>query len=193
MIGDHESQAPLPPARRRRSLPARIVRFPVKFMLMLLVGIVFTIRRRPRWSVGIFVLLVAAGAAYYYFAPVPPPLLSPAASTQPALTSAQGSLPAPQSPEQYLRAQATGDAAAMWALLSDSVEQTTSVQQLQAKLNQVRPREGALDQITYVGGARETNGDAVYLYLLTWDKGGQSAQETYLFTLDANGRIVDVE
>jgi hypothetical protein len=81
----------------------------------------------------------------------------------------------------------------MWGLLSDSLKQSVTAQQLQAQLAQLQPSLGTIQQISYVGGAKELDGNAVYLYLLTVNRGGQTAQVTYLFTLDAQGKILKVE
>ena len=186
---------PEPPAAppRKRPLIARIVRFPLKLVLMALVGLILGIRHHPRVSGLIVALLVVAGGAVYYFTP---PTLSHASAptaTQSALSSVQGSLPSPQAPVLYFRAQQNGDASAMWSLLADSVKQGGSVQQLQTKLDQMRPSMGVIKTISYVGGAKEIDGNSVYLYLITVDQGGQTAQTTYLFTLDQQGKILRVE
>ena len=186
---------PEPPAAppRKRPLVARILRFPLKLVLMAVVGLVLGIRHHPRVSGAIVALLIVAGGAVYYFTP---PTLSHASAptgTQSALTSLQGSLPSPQAPVLYFKAQQSGDAATMWSLLADSVKQGGSVQQLQAKLDQMRPSMGVIKDISYVGGAKEIDGNTVYLYLITVDQGGQTQQATYLFTLDQQGKILRVE
>lgn len=181
------------PPRRQRSLPVRIIRFPLKILLLALVGFFMGVRRHPRISTLVVLMLVAAGGAVYYFAPPSLPVRAPGAAAPATLSSAQGALPPPQTPVQYFHAQETGDAATMWGLLSDSVKQGGTVQQLQTKLDQIKPSLGVTQQITYVGGVREIDGNAVYLYLLTVNQGGQTNQVTYLFTLDQQGKIVKIE
>lgn len=182
--------------RPKHSLPVRILRFPLKIVLLAIVGVLMGLRRHPRVAMLSLAVLIVAGGAAYYFTPAPAPSAATAASVGgagAALTSVQGSLPSPQTPYTYFKAQQAGDANTMWGLLSDSLKQSGSEQQLQSQLDQVRPQLGAIKQITYVGGAKEEDGNAVYLYLLTLDQGGQTNQVTYLFTLDTQGKIVKVE
>ena len=182
------------PPRRKRSWFVRVVRFPLKLVLMAIFGFFVGIRHHPRVSAGVLVALIAAGGALYYFTPAiaPPAAVSTAGATT-SLASVQGLLPSPQAPVQFFKAQQAGDANTIWGLLSDSYKQGASLQQLQAQLDQAKPRMGVIKQISYVGGAKEQDGNGVYLYLLTMDQGGQTAQVTYLFTLDPQGKIVKIE
>ncbi len=180
---------------RKRSLFARIFRFPLKLILLIVFGLIMGIRRHPRVSVGLVALLLVAGGAIYYFTPavVPTTAVATSSSTTGGLSSVQGLLPSPGAPVQFLHAQQAGDANTMWGLLSDSFKQGTSLQQLQAQLQQMQPRMGAIQHIAYVGGTKEADGNGVYLYLLTVDQSGQTDQVTYLFTLDPQGKIVKIE
>lgn len=180
------------PRPRQRNIIARIVRFPLKLVLLIVFGLIMGIRRHPRVSVGLVALLLVAGAAAYYFTPAVAPTPS-VATTSGGLSSVQGLLPSPHAPVQFLHAQQAGDANTMWGLLSDSFKQGTSLQQLQAQLQQMQPRMGSIQHIAYVGGAKEADGNGVYLYLLTVDQSGQTDQVTYLFTLDPQGKIVKIE
>ncbi|MCL4543733.1 MAG: DUF3887 domain-containing protein [Chloroflexi bacterium] len=182
-------------ASRRRPLVLQIIRFPIKAVLFVILGISMLLRRHSRFSVVLLLLLIVAGAGLYYFSPVLFPSTSAlsTATSGPALTSVQGSLPSPQAPVEYFRAQQAGDANAIWNLLSDSVKQGASVQALQTQLNQLKPQLGSIQQITYVGGVHEQDGDSVYLYLLTVSRGGQMSQFTYLFTLDPQGKILKLQ
>ena len=185
-----------PPApTRQRSLLARILRFPLKLILYVILGLGFSARRHPRISTLLIALLLIASGVLYYFSPIlfPSSSAPTTTTTSPSLTSVQGSLPSPQTPLLYFQAQQAGNAAAMWNLLSDSVKQGGSIQALQAQLNQMKPRLGTIEKISYVGGAREQNGDAVYLYLLTINQGGKTEQVTYLFTLNPQGKILKLE
>jgi len=163
-------------------------------LLLVVFGVGLALRRHPRVSALALALLVVGGGLYYYFTPpaLPKPA-STAATSSAGLTSVQGSLPSPQAPVEYFKAQETGDANGMWLLLSDNLRQGSTVQQLQQQLQQMQPRMGAIKQITYVGGAKELEGNAVYLYLLTVERSGQTAQVTYLFTLDPQGKILRIE
>lgn len=182
------------PPPRKRPLLLRIIRFPLKIALMVIFGFFMGIRRHPRVSTGVLVLLIAAGGAAYYFTPAIAPVSAVStAGTSTGLTSVQGLLPSPQAPYQFFKAQQAGDANTIWGLLSDTYKQGASLQQLQAQLDQAKPRMGIIKQISYVGGTKERNGNGVYLYLLTMDQGGQTAQVTYLFTLDPQGKIVKIE
>lgn len=181
--------------RPKHSILVRILRFPLKIVLLAIAALFMGLRHHPRVATLALAVLIVAAGAVYYFTPVPAP--SPTAASVggagSALTSVQGSLPSPQTPYTYFRAQEAGDANTMWSLLSDTLKQSGTEQQLQAQLDQVRPQLGAIKQITYIGGAKEQDGNGVYLYLLTLDQGGQSNQVTYLFTLDTQGKIVKVE
>lgn len=182
------------PPRRKRSLLTRILRFPLKVILLAIVGFIMTLRRHPRLSAGMVALLVVAGGAVYYFTPaIEPPSVVTTTSTSAGLSSLQGLVPSPQTPVEFFKAQQAGDANTMWGLLSDSFKQGQTIQQLQNQLDQVKPKMGAIKHISYVGGAKEDDGTGVYLYLLTLDQGGQTAQVTYLFTLDAQGKILKIE
>jgi hypothetical protein len=190
MIEPAREQAP----RRKRRLLSRILRFPLKVVLLAIVGFFMAIRRHPRISTGIVAILVVAGGALYYFTPaVAPTAAISTSSTTGGLSSVQGLAPSPQAPVEFFKAQQAGDANTMWALLSDSFKQGLSVQQLQAQLQQVKPKMGVIKDVSYVGGTKEQDGNGVYLYLLTLDQGGQTSQVTYLFTLDPQGKIVKIE
>lgn len=186
--------APDQPPRRRRPLFSRILRFPLKLVLLAIVGFFMGIRRHPRLSTGVVALLIVAGGALYYFTPAVAPIATVATvSTTGGLSSVQGLVPSPQAPVEFFKAQQAGDANTMWGLLSDSFKQGLSIQQLQTQLSQVKPKMGVIKQISYVGGSKEQDGNGVYLYLLTLDQGGTTAQVTYLFTLDPQGKIVKIE
>jgi hypothetical protein len=183
-----------PPPRRKRSFFARLLRLPLKIVLLVVVGFFMAIRRHPRISTSIVALLVVGGGALYYFTPaVLPTGVVSTASTTAGLSSVQGLLPSPQAPVQFFKAQQSGDANTMWGLLSDTFKQGLSMQQLQAQLAQVQPKMGVIKHVSYVGGAKEVDGNGIYLYLLTLDQGGQTSQVTYLFTLDPQGKIVKIE
>ena len=185
---------PEPPPPRRRSLIARILRFPLKLVVMVVLGLILGMRRHPRLStLGILLLILAGGLTYYLVPPMPAAGRPGAATASAGLTSAQGSLPSPQTPMQFFQAQDAGDANGIWNLFSDSLKQASSLQQVQAQLQQVKPRMGTMTHIAYVGGTKEEDGNGVYLYLVTLDQGGQTAQVTYLFTLDPQGKIVKIE
>ena len=186
--------APEQSPRRKRPLLSRILRFPLKIILLAIVGFFMGIRRHPRVSTGVVALLIVAGGALYYFTPAVAPTASVAtSSTTGGLSSVQGLVPSPQAPVAFFKAQQAGDANTMWALLSDSFKQGLSMQQLQAQLQQVKPKMGVIKNVSYVGGTKEQDGNGVYLYLLTLDQGGQTSQVTYLFTLDPQGKIVKIE
>jgi hypothetical protein len=182
------------PPRRKRSLFSRVVRFPLKLVLRAIVGFFVALRRHPRISGGVVALLVVAGGALYYFTPAVEPVASvTTSSTSAGLSSVQGLVPSPQTPVEFFKAQQAGDANTMWGLLSDTFKQGQTIQQLQTELAQVKPKMGVIKHISYVGGAKEDDGTGVYLYLLTLDQGGQTDQMTYLFTLDAQGKILKIE
>ena len=191
---DKIEPAPEQPPRRKRRLLSRILRFPLKVVLLAIVGFFMAIRRHPRISTGIVAILVVAGGALYYFTPAVAPTAAIAtSSTTGGLTSVQGMVPSPQAPVEFFKAQQAGDANTMWGLLSDTFKQGLSVQQLQAQLQQVKPKMGVIKSVSYVGGTKEQDGNGVYLYLLTLDQGGQTTQVTYLFTLDPQGKIIKIE
>jgi hypothetical protein len=182
------------PPRRKRPLLARIIRFPIKLVLLAIVGFFMALRRHPRISGGVVALLIVAGGALYYFTPAMEPVAAvTTTSTSAGLSSVQGLVPSPQTPVEFFKAQQAGDANTMWGLLSDSFKQGQTIQQLQTELEQVKPKMGVIKHISYVGGAKEDDGTGVYLYLLTLDQGGQTDQVTYLFTLDAQGKILKIE
>ncbi len=187
---DVSTQPALPP---KRSPVVRLLRMPIKLVLLILVGGVRSIIRHPLVST-IALLVVAGGAgAAYYFAPAFMPTVGappPAAQT---VNSDQGLIPSPQTPLDYFRYQQAGDTSSIWNLLSTSIRQGTTIQDLEAQLSQARPKLGVVKNISYVGGAREDNGNGVFLYIVTVDRGGQSDQVTYLFTLDKQDKIVSVQ
>ncbi|MGI8915230.1 MAG: hypothetical protein ACR2JY_15835 [Chloroflexota bacterium] len=186
--------APALPPRRKRSVISRILRFPLKMVLLAIAGFFMAIRRHPRVSTSVVALLIVAGGVAYYFTPaIAPTAAVTSTSTSVGLSSVQGLLPSPQAPVEFFKAQQSGDANTMWGLLSDSYKQGLSMQQLQAQLTQIQPKMGAITHVSYVGGTKEQDGNGVYLYLLTLDQGGQPNQVTYLFTLDPQGKIVKIE
>jgi len=108
--------------------------------------------------------------------------------------TAQSPLPSPEAPIAYIRAMSNYDAHAMWLQLSPEAQGTQgSEQALQQRLDNMKPRPGAIKEITYVGGSKMHDGTSVYIYVLTVQNGTHVDQSELTVYLDPNGKITSLQ
>lgn len=193
---------------KRRSLLSSIIRFPLKVVILVLVVVVRPFVRHPRvgaLAAVVVVLVGYLGLTYDQRLQQVTPAALPAATALPGSgivlqasgpggptppITTQSPVPSPAAPIAYIRARSNYDAHAMWAQLSTGSQATEgSVQSLQQRLDLMRPREGTVREITYVGGSKMRDGSGVYLYVLTVDVGGHTVQSPLTVYLDPNGKI----
>ncbi len=190
----------------RRSLPARILRFPIKLIVMLVVLLVRPFVRHPRFSavaavIGVVALYSTMTTLGLSLKPTSsPPQSTPATSAEsivvdgdsPRLTT-QSPLASPQSPVAYIRAQSKNDVHTMWLQLSNDVQvREGSEQKFQQKISSSRTTAN-VKEIMYVGGMKMRDGNGVYMYVLTVESDGEVAQSPITVYLDPNGKIRKVE
>jgi len=190
----------------RRSLPARILRFPIKLIVMLVVLLVRPFVRHPRFSavaavIGVVALYSTMTTLGLSLRPTSSPLQStPTTSAEsivvdgdnPRLTT-QSPLASPQSPVAYIRAQSKNDVHTMWLQLSNDVQvREGSEQKFQQKISSSRTTAN-VKEIMYVGGMKMRDGNGVYMYVLTVESDGEVAQSPITVYLDPNGKIRKVE
>lgn len=202
----------------RRSLASRIVRFPIKVVVLVLVLLLRPFVRHPKIAaVAVVALGVLAYAGYAVYLAPSQQAASVASQAQSATPGAQGAastsgvpvastdgagprvttqspLPSPEAPIAYLRAMSNYDAHAMWQQLSpDAQGSQGSEQALQQRLDNMKPRPGTIKEITYVGGSKMHDGTSVYMYVLTVQNGTHVDQSEVTVFLDQNGKITSLQ
>ena len=107
---------------------------------------------------------------------------------------------APPATENYLRGNREYNADLMWASLSDQAQaryQATgsSQQDLARQMQAAKDRGLALQDVSYVGGKSLPNGTSLQFYVVAvkMGTGADLNYVPYLFTLDAQGKILTVE
>jgi hypothetical protein len=160
----------------RAALRPRIIRYPV-IALVLVLGVLWFIAAQNRDTMSSFMLregTVVSAPHGQYLAP-------------------------PLAVEQYLLAQGTRNAQAMWATLSEDFrkamadDQEAAIAALQADLDRSRQAGTGFHSATYIGGAPLQNGDTVYFYVVNIQTPDGIARIPYIFILDSAGRIKDIQ
>lgn len=212
MATHHDDEPP------RRSLASRVVRFPIKVVVLILVLLLRPFVRHPKISaVAVVALGVLAYAGYaVYLAPAQQQAASVASRAQSATPDPRGAaspsgaaastdasgprvttqspVPSPEAPIAYIRAMSNYDAHTMWLQLSpDAQGSQGSEQALQQRLDNMKPRPGTVKEITYVGGSKMHDGTSVYMYVLTVQNGTQVDQTELTVYLDQNGKITSLQ
>lgn len=203
----------------RRSLASRVVRFPIKLVVLIFVLVLRPFVRHPKISaVAVVALGVLAYAGYaVYLAPSQQQAASVASQAQSAtpeaqaaasssgaaaptpdasgpLVTAQSPVPSPEAPIAYIRAMSNYDAHTMWLQLSpDAQGSQGSEQALQQRLDNMKPRPGTVKEIAYVGGSKMHDGTSVYMYILTVQNGTHVDQSELTVYLDQNGKITSLQ
>lgn len=100
----------------------------------------------------------------------------------------------PSAISKYLDGQKNGNIELMWAALDDSLKQdqdalaTAERNLTYAKLNGI-----TFTDSTYVGGSTLNDGSSVHLIVVSMSNGRRTVQTPWTFTLNATGKITNVE
>jgi hypothetical protein len=160
----------------RAALRPRIVRYPV-IVLLLAFGALWVIAAQSRDNTSSFMLqegTVVSAPHGQYLAP-------------------------PLAVEQYLLAQGTRNARAMWASLSEEFrsamadDQEAAVAALQADLDRGRQEGRGFHSATYIGGSPLNDGTTAYFYVVNIQTPDGIARIPYIFVLDSSGRIASIQ
>jgi hypothetical protein len=108
------------------------------------------------------------------------------------------SLPPAPAVETYIKGQQDYNADMMWDAYSTSYQAAqlangASKATLQALANSVRTQGIKFVQSDYIGGVQIEDGGSTYFYSLDLAQGEQHRRFPYIFTADADGKIVDVD
>ncbi|MGH2363353.1 MAG: hypothetical protein ACRDHX_01720 [Chloroflexota bacterium] len=180
--------------RPRRRRPVRIAAVPLVFVFRLFTRVLAALARlvgaHPASS-GIVVVLLAGIAFFGYQDYGNPMRAAGGTGVAPARSVAA---------ENFIKGQTTFDATLMWQGLSSSLKQTltqkgTSVQSLQAQLDQNKQAGAKVEGASFGGGVTEPNGSRVYLYVITMEAPGSQGpvSQTYVLTVDTTDKITQVE
>jgi hypothetical protein len=160
----------------RAALRPRIVRYPA-IALLLVVGALWVVSAQSRDDMSSFMLpegtVVSAPHGQY--------------------------LAAPQAVEQYLLAQGTRNAPAMWATLSEEFRSAmaddpeAAIGALQAELDRSRQEGRGFHSATYIGGSPLNDGHTAYFYVVNIQTPEGVVGIPYIFVLDSTGRIASIQ
>jgi hypothetical protein len=108
------------------------------------------------------------------------------------------SLPPAPAVETYLKGQQDYNADLMWDAYSSDYKDLqlangTSKEKLQALANIVKKQEIQFVHSDYIGGVPIEDGGSRYFYNLDLAQGNVHRQFPYVFTADADGKIIDVD
>ena len=106
-------------------------------------------------------------------------------------------LPPDSEIERFIKGQQNFDANVMWdtfssAYQADQLENNTSQEKYQAKVDSQRQQGFHFVRYDYVGGVKLDEGGAVYFYTVDVEKSNQRAKLAYIFTADDKGKIVKI-
>lgn len=127
------------------------------------------------------------------------PNVAQAAQNSSSISQKPGS--APSTTEQYFQGQATYDSTMIWGVLSDDLKARAEANgatrnDLQAQLDDAKATGRMVDQINYIGNYSMQDGKSMQFYVATVK---QSPNDTapnaifYVFTLDTDGKILDIQ
>lgn len=169
----------------------------LRFLLRKLLWIVFSVLRLA-WRHPALTLLLGIVAylgyqqAQAYFAPppstAPPPAIQAAPLIQP-----------PESVQQYLEGQRNFDAEAMWDAFSEETKaahlaEGSSLSTFKRAIERMRESGLRYGDSHYIGGYRLENGLSYYFYVTeVRNDAGQSAQVYQIFTVDKEGKVIQVD
>jgi len=116
----------------------------------------------------------------------------------PATFQRADSLPPSPAVETFIKGQQDYNADMMWDAYSTSYQASqlangASKATLQALANSVRTQGIQFLQSDYIGGVQIEDGGSTYFYSLDLAQGQQHRRFSYIFTADADGKIVDVD
>ncbi len=127
------------------------------------------------------------------------PNAAQASQTNSVMTQNTGAAPA--TTEEYFQGQATYNSNMIWAVLSDDLKARAEANgatqsDLQAQLDDAKSTGRQVDQINYIGNYNMQDGKSMQFYVATVK---QSPTDTapnaifYVFTLDTDGKILDIQ
>jgi hypothetical protein len=116
----------------------------------------------------------------------------------PAAFQRADSLPPSPAVETFIKGQQDYNADMMWDAYSTSYQASqlangASKATLQALANRVRTQGIQFVHSDYIGGVQIEDGGSTYFYSLDLAQGQQHRRFPYIFTADADGKIVDVD
>ena len=118
-----------------------------------------------------------------------------------ASTTAEVTHEAPQATESYLKGNQIFNADMMWSALSSEAQDRfrsrgATAQDLQRQMDAAREQGTKVDEFSYIGGQRLSDGTSMHFYLVL-TRGPQSRTDPtyipYIFTLDRAGKIARVQ
>jgi hypothetical protein len=142
----------------------------------------------PTLAVAIVLLGVIGWMSYLLWGP----------KAAPAVFQRADSLPPAPAVETFIKGQQEYNADMMWDAYSTSYQASqlangASKATLQALANSVRTQGIQFVQSDYIGGVQIEDGGSTYFYSLDLAQGQQHRRFPYIFTADADGKIVDVD
>jgi len=188
-------------SRRRNPLllPVRFLLYwTIKVLVLLFIGIRFLFRPAPvRYGL---LILVVAGVVVWKAVGSPSflPWSAGTAASHGTVTVATAQLPPPAVVEQYLKAQAEYNAAAMWDTMSSNLQQRMTLTNnsptvLQTQLDTARQQGRKYTDAVYVGGLDLGNGRSVYFYVLTVESPTGTSHLPYTFVVGQDGKISNIQ
>jgi hypothetical protein len=189
----------------KRSVRARVLRFPLKLLIYAVVLVVRPVRAHPKVA-AVGTVIVGVGVAVWYSVTIAPTQAvnhaatatsAVAESAAPRITT-QSPLPSAIAPINYLRGMSMGDAHLMWLQLSQDSGGSgvpTSEEAIRTYLLKSQETLSAIREIVYVGGSKLDDGTSVYMYVLSLrsPSTGEEGQVPITFTLDPNGKITRIQ
>ncbi len=108
---------------------------------------------------------------------------------------------APATTEQYFKGQSNYDSNMIWSVLSDDLKTRAAMSgatqdDLQAQLDDAKSSGRQVDQINYIGSYSMQDGKSMQFYVATVRRSGSDTSSDpifYVFTLDTDGKILNIE
>jgi hypothetical protein len=148
---------------------------------------------------SVLILLMVIALIFTNAWRVSPPNAAQAAQNNVVAGKTAGAAPA--TTERYFQGQANYDSNMIWSVLSDDLkaraEANGSTQNdLQSQLDDAKAAGRQVDQINYIGNYDMQNGQSMQFYVATVSQSPTDPAPSpifYVFTLDTDGKILDIQ